>query len=55
MAYAGLGDADEALRWLEVGYTERASFMDGIKVTPAFDPLHGDPRWTALLRRMRLA
>jgi len=55
MAYAGLGDADEALRWLEVGYTERASFMDGIKVTPAFDPLHDDPRWTALLRRMRLA
>jgi serine/threonine-protein kinase len=54
MAYAGLGDADAAFEWLERGYAERGSFMDGIKVTPAFVPLHGDPRWRSLLRRMRL-
>jgi Flp pilus assembly protein TadD len=54
MAYAGLGDRDEAFRWLEHGYTERASFMDGVRVTAAFDSLHADPRWRHLLQRMRL-
>src|SRR5205823_3994938 len=51
-AYAGLGDADAAFRWLERGYDERAAQMRSIKVTPAFDPLHADARWTRLLRRM---
>ena len=55
MAYAGLGDSDAAFSWLERGYEERGSFMDGVKVTPAFEPLHGDRRWDALLRRMGLA
>jgi tetratricopeptide (TPR) repeat protein len=54
MAYAGLGDTDEAFRWLEHGYAERGSFMDGVKVTPAFAALHTDARWVDLLRRMRL-
>jgi adenylate cyclase len=55
MAYAGLGDVDAAFRWLERGYDERASFMDGVKVTPAFDVLRSDPRWERLLSRMGLA
>jgi TolB-like protein/DNA-binding SARP family transcriptional activator len=55
MAYAGLGDAAEAFRRLEQGYVERASFLDGVMVTPAFEPLHADPRWGRLLRRMNLA
>ena len=54
MAYAGLGEVEEAFRWLERGYTERAAFMDGVKITPAFDTLHADPRWASLLRRMGL-
>jgi len=54
MAYAGLGSADTAFLWLERGYAERASFMGGVKVEPAFVALHGDPRWGALLRRMGL-
>ncbi len=53
MAYAGLGDVDAAFRWLERGYAERASFMDGVAVTPAFDALHEDPRWRRLIGRMR--
>jgi serine/threonine-protein kinase len=53
LAYAGLGDKDAAFRWLERAYTEHASFMDGIKVTPGFDVLHSDPRFAALLERMR--
>lgn len=54
LAYAGLGDVDAAFGWLERGYTERASFMDGVKVTPAFEGLHSDPRWQGLLTRMGL-
>ena len=53
LAYAGLGDKDAAFRWLERAYTERASFMDGIKVTPGFHVLRSDPRFAALLERMR--
>jgi TolB-like protein/DNA-binding SARP family transcriptional activator len=54
MAYTGLGDFDAAFRWLEQGFERRDPFMHAIKVTPAFDPLHADPRWMRLLRRMNL-
>lgn len=54
MAYVGLGDADAAFQWLERGYDEHAAFMDGLKATPAFDPLHTDPRWARLLHLMGL-
>jgi len=53
IAYTGLGDADAAFAWLQRGYTERGSFMDGVEVTPAFVPLHGDPRWRPFGRRTR--
>jgi tetratricopeptide (TPR) repeat protein len=53
--YAALGDRDAAFNWLERGYTERASFMDGVAVAPAFEPLRADPRWRSLLRKMNLA
>lgn len=55
MACTGLGHFDDAFAWLERGYEERATFMDGLMVTPAFEPLHADSRWTALLKKMRLA
>ena len=54
MALAGTGDKDAAFRWLERGYQERAAYMDMLAVTPAFDPLRGDPRYKSLLGRMRL-
>ena len=54
MAFAGLGETDPALTWLERGYEERAAYMDMLDVAPAFEPLHADPRYGALLRRMRL-
>jgi hypothetical protein len=54
MAHSGLGDVDDAFRWLERGFTNRAAFMDGVKITPAFDGLHADPRWASLLRQMGL-
>jgi hypothetical protein len=53
-AYVALGDADAAFRWLARGFGERAGTMRTIKVSPAFDALHADPRWAPLLRRMGL-
>ena len=54
MVYAALGQHDDAFHWLERGYNERASFMDGVKVTPAFDRLHADARWRSLVKKMNL-
>ena len=54
MAYAGLGEKDEAFRWLERGYEQRASFISGIKSETSFESLHDDPRWPMLLNRVGL-
>ena len=53
--YVGLGDHDRAFEWLEKGFEERAALLVTLKVDPVFDPLRGDPRFTDLIRRMRLA
>ncbi|HSP14289.1 MAG TPA: protein kinase [Thermoanaerobaculia bacterium] len=52
--YAALGDREEALRWLERGLQSRFSFLLWMKDTPAFAPLHGDPRFEELVREMKL-
>ena len=49
----GLGNRDEALAWLEKEYQQRDD--DGLlwlKMDPIFDPLHTDPRFQELVRRM---
>jgi hypothetical protein len=50
-AYLGLGDKDEAFRWLERAAEERSNITQFLKVHPFFDPLRGDPRFAAFLRR----
>jgi adenylate cyclase len=55
LIYVGLGEADEAFRWLERGFEARAPFMHATRVTPAFQPLHSDSRWQDVLRRMNQA
>jgi TolB-like protein/DNA-binding winged helix-turn-helix (wHTH) protein/Tfp pilus assembly protein PilF len=51
--YAALGDADQAMAWLERGAEER--FNPGVLVRPGFDPLRSDPRFADLMRRVGLA
>ena len=55
LIYMGLGDKDQAFRWLEKTYEEHPTTLDHIKVDPEFDSLRSDPRFTDLLRRMKLA
>ena len=51
--YAGLGDKDQAMEWLEKAYNERC-FLTWLKVDPIFDPLRDDERFRSLLDKMRL-
>jgi len=49
IVYLGLGDKEEALRWLQKSYQDRAGFdIAAIKVDPFLDPLRGDSRFEAL-------
>ena len=50
--HLGLGDKDEAFRWLEKGYQDRSVCMQYTKQDPRMTPLHGDPRYEDLLRRL---
>ncbi len=50
--YIGLGEHDEALRWLEVAYEERDINLVWLKVGWDFVRLRSDPRFQAILDRM---
>jgi serine/threonine protein kinase/tetratricopeptide (TPR) repeat protein len=53
--YTGLGEKDNAFKWLEKGYDERSlGGGETIKVDPIWDSLRSDPRFADLLRRMNL-
>jgi len=52
--YLGLGDRDKVFEYLEKGYQRRDQLMLWLKVDPRFDPIRGDPRYVALLERMKL-
>ena len=53
-AYAGLGDKEQAFAWLEKSYRERRDRMVWLNVDPLLDPLHSDPRFHDLVRRVGL-
>lgn len=53
LVYLGLGDRNEALKWLEESYRERDGFNIGpIRIDPLLTPLHGDPRFEALAEKI---
>jgi serine/threonine-protein kinase len=49
-----LDRADPALDWLERAYEERRGWLAYLTVEPVLDPLRGNPRFAALVRKMRL-
>jgi TolB-like protein/Tfp pilus assembly protein PilF len=53
-AHARRGEFDDAFRWLDRAYQEHNSQMPIIKTDPSFTALHLDPRFKALLSRMRI-
>lgn len=52
--YIALGDKDRAFTWLQAEYTVHSAALNRIKVSPIYDPLRSDPRFSELLRRLRL-
>jgi tetratricopeptide (TPR) repeat protein len=52
--HAALGDRDAAFELLFRRVEKRDDWAPFVKAEPTFDSLHGDRRWTELLRRMRL-
>jgi adenylate cyclase len=52
--YARLGDKEQAFVWLEKAFQFRSGLLVWVKIQPAFDSLHDDPRLADLLRRIGL-
>jgi TolB-like protein/Tfp pilus assembly protein PilF len=52
--YAALGDKDRAFEWLEFAYGNDPGELAGLKVDVMLDPLRSDPRYGALLEKLRL-
>ncbi|MBA3354581.1 MAG: winged helix-turn-helix domain-containing protein [Pyrinomonadaceae bacterium] len=52
--YAGLGEKDQAFKWLDKAEEERDIWLMNLKVDPVFRTLRSDPRFPDLLVRTRL-
>jgi tetratricopeptide (TPR) repeat protein len=52
--YAALGRKDDAFKWLQVAYDDRAVWMGYLAVDPIFDRYRSDEHFQELLRRIGL-
>jgi serine/threonine-protein kinase len=54
LIYNGLGERDETLKWLEKSYQEREVQLTFIKVDTRWNEFRSDPRFAAIIERMKL-
>jgi tetratricopeptide (TPR) repeat protein len=54
LIYAGLGEVDRGLEWLEKAYDERVGELIFLRVDPYLDNLRADTKFHALLRKVGL-
>jgi hypothetical protein len=52
--HAGLGEKDEAFKWLQKACDERDPHVIWLKVDPTLESLRSDPRFTQILKDMGL-
>ena len=52
LVYAGLGDKDTALTWLERAFDKRSHWLVWLRLDPRWRDLHSDARFVELVRRM---
>ncbi len=52
--YVGLGEPDAAFAWLEKAFQSRSRSVVWLRVDPRYRPLHSDPRFAQLLKRLNL-
>jgi len=53
--YAFRGESNKSFEWLERAYKQRDPGLPNIKTDPLFETLRHDPRFTELLKKMRLS
>jgi eukaryotic-like serine/threonine-protein kinase len=51
---AGLGEKEQALRWLEGAFEERYNWLVWLRTEPMFESLHGEEKFIDLARRIGL-
>jgi hypothetical protein len=54
IAYFALGDVDRGFEWLTKAFDQRSGYVPWAKVSPAFDEIRSDPRFQALVARLKL-
>jgi tetratricopeptide (TPR) repeat protein len=52
LVHAGLGERDQALRYLERAFEERSTILAYLLIDPRLAPLRQEPRFVALARRL---
>ncbi len=52
--YGALGQTDEAFLWLDRAYEERSPWIGYVREDPRTEDLRSDPRFSALLQKVRL-
>jgi TolB-like protein/Flp pilus assembly protein TadD len=52
--HLGLGDREKAIQYCETAVENRERTVTGFRVHPMWEPLHGEPRFQALLQRAHL-
>jgi TolB-like protein/predicted Ser/Thr protein kinase len=52
--YAGLGEKDEAFRWLNASYEDRDYQIEMLRTDFKLDPVRSDPRFAELVRKVGL-
>jgi tetratricopeptide (TPR) repeat protein len=52
LVHAGLGERDQALRYLEKAYEERSTVLAYVQIDPRLESLRAEPRFVALVRRL---
>jgi tetratricopeptide (TPR) repeat protein len=52
--YAGLGEKDQAFKWLERAFEDRDIWLMNLKVDPVLKNLRSDQRFESLLQRIGL-
>jgi serine/threonine-protein kinase len=50
----GLGEHEDALDWMERAYDERRGWLAYLAIHPLLDPVREEPRFRALVKRLRL-
>ena len=53
LVFAGLGENDAALMWLNKAFEERSHWLVWLRLDPRWNRLRADPRFSDLVRRMR--